>query len=73
MLSVVVIDAVTVPVVVADNKFASSTLIDPLSTVRFWLVIEILPNSSFARSVENSTSDPPLIVEPEVIEKTVVI
>ena len=33
MLSVVVIDAVTTPAVVADNKFASSTLIDPVTTI----------------------------------------
>ena len=71
MLSVVVIDAVTVPVVVADNKFALSTLMAPLSTVRFWSVSDIKPLVSLSSSVVNAASFPVLIVAPELMEKTV--
>ena len=41
--SVVAIVAVIVPVVAAANNIALATLIDPLSTVRFWSVRVIKP------------------------------
>ena len=65
------IAAVTVPVVVAFNKFALSTLIVPLLTVRFWSVIAILPFDSFVSRVLNAASSPVVIVAPESTEKTV--
>ena len=65
------IDAVTVPVVVSFNKFALSTLIVPLLTVRFWSVIDILPFPSWPRRAVNSASSHVVIVAPEATEKTV--
>ena len=59
--------------VVAFNKFALSTLIVPLLTVRFWSVIAILPLVSLVRRVVNAASSPVVIVAPELTEKTVVV
>ena len=59
----VVIDAVTVPVVVASSKFALSTLIVPLSTVMFWSVIVSLFAVSSA-SISAISDDETLIVAP---------
>ena len=64
---------VIVPVVVAANKIALATLIDPLLTVRFWSVIAILPLSSWPRRAVNSASSPVVIVAPEATEKTVAV
>jgi hypothetical protein len=70
-VSDVTIDAVTTPVVVACNKFALSTVTNPLLTVRFWSVISILPFDSWPRRAVNSASSPVVIVAPESTEKTV--
>ena len=56
------IDAVTTPVVVADNKFASSTLIDPVTTI-FWSIIFNLFWVS-SRSISTTSSASTLIVAP---------
>ena len=59
----VVIDAVTVPVVVASRRFALSTLIVPLSTVMFWSVIVSLFAVSSA-SISAISDDETLMVAP---------
>ena len=57
----------------AFNKFALSTLIVPLLTVRFWSAIAILPFCSLVSRVLNAASSPVVIVAPEPTEKTVVV